>query len=175
MRAALAAFTVSVETALTHQNWVGALGTALTLPDICGWLESPSSSSRTRYVTWFDRFVGQRYVKKMGATDTEHVFLSGDDCYALRCALLHEGSDNISRQHAKKALSAFRLVAPRHGWNVHMNQANDTLQLQVDIFCRDICAGVDEWSKSVLSGSADVQARTRELLTVETLDGGFTL
>jgi hypothetical protein len=171
----LAAFTEAVEAALTTQNWVGALITALTLPDICGWLENPRTPSTQRYIAWFERFVGNRYTGEIGPSRTKHVFLSGSDCYALRCALLHEGSDQTTRQRAKQALSAFRFVVPRPGWAVHNNQVNATLQLQVDIFCRDVCAGVAVWQEAVLATSKDVQARTTELLTVEIMDDSVSL
>ena len=34
-----------------------------------------------------------------------HVFLHGEDCYALRCAVLHEGADDIVTQRARVALT----------------------------------------------------------------------
>jgi hypothetical protein len=52
---------------------------------------------------------------------------------------------------------------------------NATLQLQVDIFCRDVCAGVAVWQEAVLATSKDVQARTTELLTVEIMDDSVSL
>ena len=64
----------------------------------------------------------------------EHVFLSGADCYALRCAFLHEGRDEITDQRAGEVLDAFAFVVPPAGSAIHSNQNNQTLQLQVDIF-----------------------------------------
>ena len=78
-------------------------------------------------------------------------FLTGNDCYALRCAFLHEGRDDISRQKAKEALERFLFVVPPHGWEIHCNMINGGLQLQVDIFCRDVERGVTEWLSSAES------------------------
>ena len=82
-------FTRGVENAVASANWYAALALALVLPDICGKLASPTQASSTRYAGWFDRFVRPRYTRGIGPARTPHVFLSGDDCYALRCAYLH--------------------------------------------------------------------------------------
>lgn len=101
--------------------------------------------------------------------------MSGADCYALRCALLHEGSDSILRQYAREALERFAFVAPSPGREIHCNQLGTALQLQVDIFCEDVCKGVDRWEAEVVPTSADVQARLGELVSIRSLDHGFTL
>ena len=102
-----------------------------------------------------------------------HVFLHGEDCYALRCAVLHEGADDIVTQRARVALDSFLFVAPRNGWTVHCNQSNAKLQLQVDIFCEDICAGVDAWLLAVAT-NPDVQARIATLMRVQSLEDGLS-
>jgi hypothetical protein len=96
----------------------------------------------------------------------ENVFLSGEDCFALRCAFLHEGADEIVRQRARKALESFIFVDPPPGGGaVHCNPSNAQLQLQVDRFCEDLCNGVEAWC-SELMGDAAVQDRMNELLMI---------
>ena len=168
-------FRAAVARAVKDQNWYAALVTTLTLPDICGWLEAPTSGSRDRYQKWFDRFVAHRYTGRIGPSREQHVFLSGTDCYALRCAVLHEGVDSTERQRAKQALTKFHFVAPRPGLVNHCNQFNNALQLQVDIFCTDVCSGVERWEAEVLNASSEVQSRTSELLRVHSLEKGFTM
>ena len=163
----------SVRTAIAQRNWYAALSLALALPDICGFLESPNDGSQRRYVAWCDRFLVPRYTTRIGPDQIEHVFLSGQDCYALRCAFLHEGSDDITRQRARQALESFVFVEPPNGRMIHRNQANARLQLQVDIFCADVCAGVDSWLQTVFHTQADIQARANDLLSIRSLAGGL--
>ena len=162
-------FVDAVRKAIATSNWVPALTTALALPDICGWLENPAVKSQKRYETWFDGYMLHRY------TAHAHVFLSGADCYALRCALLHEGSDSTERQRARQALTRFRFVVPRPGDRVHCNQVDSVLQLQVNVFCEEICEGVEEWSKRTLIPGSEPHGRLGELLTIESLGDTLNL
>ncbi len=70
-------------------------------------------------------------------------FLFGKDCYALRCALLHEGVENIGEQRAREVLKSFRFIKSGVAL-VHRNQYNDMLQLQVNEFARDIISGIEQ-------------------------------
>ena len=163
----------AVRDGVAERNWYAALGLALTLPDICGRLESPGVGSQARYVSWCNTYLVPRYTRPLGPDRTPHVFLHGADCYALRCAVLHEGADDIVTQRARVALDAFLFVAPRTGWTVHCNQSDAKLQLQVDIFCEDICAGVDAWLTGVAT-NPDVQTRITSLMRVQSLENGLS-
>jgi hypothetical protein len=94
------------------------------------------------------------------------------DAYALRCAYLHEGTDDILNQRAAQALSAFIFIEPREGLVVHCNQRNSKLQLRVDIFCTDISHGVDSWLQDV-QNSAEIQKRMSALIAIRNDSGGF--
>jgi hypothetical protein len=157
-------FTDAVGKSLATNNSYGALLTALALPDICGWLENPEAKSTARYIGWCDRFLTKRYTAEAGP-NAGHVFLAGGDAYALRCALLHEGGDGISRQKARVALTKFQFVVTPPGITIHKNQNGSLLQLQVDIFCADICFGVAEWTVAT-AANADVQTRKTELISI---------
>ena len=98
-------FINAIEQSVTTENWYSAISLALTMPDICGWLESPGEDSKKRYVAWFDRYLQDQYrvdpwivENSYGMPPEEQVFLSGNDCYDLSCAYIHEGSDEILRQ-----------------------------------------------------------------------------
>jgi hypothetical protein len=138
-------FTQSIEKSLREQNWYAALSLALALPDICANVCSPNEGSKKRYIEWFNQYVLSKYTRQIGASKEEHIFLRGEDCYALRCSLLHEGTSEITEQRAQEVLENFNFVIPPSGWEVHMNQSGKLLQLQVDIFCQDMCASVNEW------------------------------
>jgi hypothetical protein len=124
-------------------------------------------------VEWCTTYLTPRYTHRIGPARTEHVFLDGRDCYALRCAVLHEGVDDVSGQRAKKALDSFLFVVPPTDGLLHCNQSDSKLQLQVDIFCRDICAGVDEWLAAVPPAVPEVAERMRSLMVVHSLEGGI--
>ena len=165
----------AVHAALDQQNWYAALMTALTLPDICGDLEEPGSQSGQRYRAWFDRYLAERYVARgmpqpMPSPDgtrtmiveADVVFLSALDCYVLRCAYLHNGSFDVTGQRKRDVLDGFIFVAPRPYVRQHCNRINDALQLQVDVFCRELTDGVKKWLDDV-AGNAAVQQRMQAM------------
>ncbi|NOT66114.1 MAG: hypothetical protein HOP06_08840 [Methylotenera sp.] len=158
-------FTDSIRKSIQANDWYGALSTALTLPDVCGRLEKPNSGSQARYVDWFRVWVQSKYTSEVGPNRIKRVFLHGEDCYALRCCYLHEGGSNIEMQRAQKALEDFHFITPIPGCHIHCNQSNNTLQLQVDIFCNDIADSVDQWLSSV-NDDADIRKRINNLLII---------
>lgn len=85
-----------VEHAVESGLYQSALALALTLPDICGEVESPKSGDGERYRTWFDNHVSPKYMTKtIPAEDPDKRILTGSVCYKLRCAYLHSGNDDI--------------------------------------------------------------------------------
>ena len=152
-------FIDATRAALASGNWYAAVTVALTIPDICGRLENPQEGSKARFVRWYDRYLLAKYQVPVGPTRKLETFLNGNDCYALRCAFLHQGEFEIDSQPARKVLERFHFTAPRPGMIVHNNIANgNTLQLQVDRFCFDVCESAESWLKDV-AGDATVQAR----------------
>ena len=73
---------------------MAGLSLALTLPDICGKAIYPKLKPSSRYVKWFDEYIGQY------EHDDEHIrvgmpYLSGELVYSLRNSILHQGNPNI--------------------------------------------------------------------------------
>jgi hypothetical protein len=164
----------AVRKGIAERNWYASLALALALPDICGFLETPLGGSQARYISWCNRFLVPTYTSRVGASGIEHIFLHGEDCYALRCAFLHEGADEILRQRVRKALESFVFIDPPPGGrSVHCNQSNAKLQLQVDKFCEDVCGGVEAWCGAV-TGDVEVESRMKELLVIHDLHTGLT-
>lgn len=141
-------FIDDIRLAVRNKTWYTALCSSLVLPDICGSIENPSSGSQLRYSTWFDREVGKQYYVSQRDGSNEQ-FLFGRDCYALRCAFLHQGEFDVSDQRAKIALEKFQFTVPPDGWEVHNNKIGNALQLQVSCFCEDICFGVESWMERI--------------------------
>jgi hypothetical protein len=160
-------FVRAVRDATSSRNWYAALGLGLALPDMCGFMETPTSGSRARYVRWFHRFVEPLYTNAKG-----EVMLTGEDCYALRCAYLHQGDVDIMGQRARSVLERFHFVVTLPGVTIHRNQLFTTLQLQVDLFCEEICAGVESWLLE-MSGTP-VQAAIDALPLIQIMEPGKT-
>ena len=155
----------AIESSLESKNYYGALFMALSAPDICGYLESPADGSQVRYEKWFERYMLDKYSSHIGSSSTLHVFLSPSDCYALRCALLHEGKEEIIEQRAREALDRFHFIEPPRLGRIHCNQFNNVLQLQVDIFCQDIIAALQMWIQDTRENT-DIQHRLNGILKV---------
>lgn len=137
--------TDSVHMSLREKNWYGALALSLTLPDICARLINPGSRDRHGYIKWVTENLQPKYTSRVGADRTEVVFLSGKDCYALRCAMLHQGLDDVSSHNVREAVDHFLFYEPTPGLSIHRNQEGRALQLDVAEFCSDMCNAVDGW------------------------------
>jgi hypothetical protein len=161
---------IAVRKGLEQQNWYCSLSEALAIPDICGWLETRNPKSQERYVRWFDHYVGGKYIAEVGPEHVRTVFLSGRDCYALRCAFLHQGSEDITAQRGKETVERFQFVVPPKGWMVHNNRLNNKLQLQVDRFCEDIVEGAERWLAEV-GPRPDVQTEMGFQLRIYDVNG----
>ena len=161
---------ISIENALYAGNNYAALAMSLALPDICGWVQDPSAGSKARYVAWFEKYLQAKYVSSATQHRSDHTFLNGSDCYALRCAYLHEGRDEITDQRAQQVLEAFQFVAPPKGWTVHCNQTNDTLQLQVDVFCRDVIEGATQFLNDMKTEEEALE-RINHMLIIRDIKG----
>jgi len=153
----------SVARALEEENWYAALFVALTLPDICAALEHEKSNG-DRYAEWFEANLPQ-YKE----------FLSGNDCYALRCALLHEGRDDVSDQKKKEVIEHCVLMSS----GSHMNLFRDCvindvktsfLEVNVQKFCNDLCFAVTKWLESVAS---DPQIQQRLATNIKIHNPGY--
>lgn len=168
-------FVKSVQASIRSENWYGALAIALTLPDICGRMEAPNLNSQKRYTDWFNRYLLGRYTRSIGPDRELHTFLSAEDCYALRCSYLHEGGLVILGQKAQKILHRFHFVVPdKNGNIVHLNQVNNALQLQIDIFCGEVCQSVVLWHQEAMA-NPEIRPRLENLLVIHDFEGNIRL
>jgi hypothetical protein len=162
-------FSDEVRSCLTTNNYYAALSLALTLPDIAGWIRSPEDGSRRRYTAWWNEYVLPQY---RGLTE-----VSGSDAYALRCAFLHAGSDITENQRAAEAIRRFKIVQPVvPNISIHMNQMDNSMNIQVDAFCMEILNGLDRFYEDLANDSA-MAGRADQLATIQFLDPrqGFRL
>jgi hypothetical protein len=160
----------SVRRSLSEKNWYAALAGALALPDIAGQLDCRPGGSKARFVSWFDDYMLSKYTITHGPAHIQQVFLSGNDCYALRCAYLHEGDFDITGQKVRDALARFHFTAPDHIVHQHCNYfhspAGSWLQLDVSAFAEQVCQSVEEWLR-IRGSDPSVSAAIARLPTIE--------
>jgi len=140
-------FILALEKSIITESWHTSLVLALTMPDICSKYCYPEQPiNKIRYSDWFNDYVLIKYTSQIGPDHNEHTFLTGNDCYALRCSLLHEGQSQISHQRSQDILDDFVFVQPpKFGNTVHCNLIDEKLQLQIDVFSHDILQSCKEW------------------------------
>ncbi len=140
--------TSALRKAVGDKNWYAALALALSLPDICGWLDSGETKVGLRYQAWFKQYLNHHYDKRLREKEPGIVsecgpFLNGSDCYALRCAFLHQGLEDLTEQNAKKVLS--RVYFHANDKAGHCVMVNDLLSLDVRTFCGEVADAADAW------------------------------
>jgi hypothetical protein len=159
----------SIGLSLQTRNWYAALALALTVPDICVSLEADDEwTDGKRYAAWFDtnlkRAYGPNPFFREGA-------LSGADCYALRCAVLHRGQDDISKQPAHKVFDRIVINESEHliwiGDNLGQHQA---LAIAVPTFCTDMLDAAHAWLKARAN---DARIQERLVRMARAYEGGL--
>lgn len=116
-----------------------ALISALAIPDICAGLESTNGeTSKNKYISWFNTHIAPKY----------NNFLDGETCYYFRCSMLHQGST----KHSKSRYTRIIFIEPNnHDLVLHNNIINDALNIDVRIFCEDICLAAERWWQAASS------------------------
>jgi len=110
-----------------------ALNTALTIPDVCSALQSPSGKTKdNKYIAWFNKYVSPKY----------GLPVSGESIYKLRCASLHQGKLNHDYPDFEKIL--FQLPSPDNNIIV-CGRLDGALLLNLKIFIDNIIIGYEQW------------------------------
>ena len=142
------------------QNWYSALYLCLTLPDICVKMETPGSSGPgEKYRAWFDTYAKPKYQNEFFGPD--FAFITGADCWGLRCSILHEGRDVVAKKLTTDALSRFSFTSR----NTHLIKIGDVLVVNVSKFVDEMTSAVEAWLV-VVQDNAEVQARISEMAIV---------
>ncbi len=125
-----------LETALDNGAYIISLNIALTVPDICAALQSESGKTTgKKYSNWFNKYVAHQY----------NDFINGEDIYKIRCAALHQGKlNNDNNPKFRKII--FQIPTP-NGNIFHNNILGDSINLNIEIFIRDIIKGFEQWRK----------------------------
>ena len=124
-------FLQQIEKALDFNLYYIALQSTLTLPDICGALESQNGeSTKSKYFTWFNKYF------------KGDVWLTDKDCYFFRCANVHQAKTI----HKNSKYSRILFIEPQTvPITMHNCIIEDALCIDVNIFCRDMISSVRDW------------------------------
>ncbi|CAD7556119.1 hypothetical protein [Aeromonas hydrophila] len=125
----------------------------LILPDICGNIEHPNERVGNRYKSWYESFVINGPHPKDDPEGQRYKYPSSEDCYALRCSILHAGSEEIANTTTKEILGQYHFFKPEGNFTFYGLQVGNVVQLQVDKFCEKVCLGAEEWERGKLSSS----------------------
>jgi hypothetical protein len=112
------------------------LEATLVIPDMCSGLEAiDGKTTRALYKTWFDQHVASKYIAASGPS------FSGDDCYGLRCAMLHQG-----RLEPHTGTYARILFIEPHGhMMLHNNIFENALNIDITQFALDMIESAERW------------------------------
>jgi hypothetical protein len=124
-----------------------SLAGGLVIPDICGALEaSDGRATRRSYVKWFDAHVAHKY--RVGTSG--RASFTGEDCYGLRCSLLHQGTLQPHRGGYSRVLflePQDNGATGRH--RLHNNVMEDALNIDVRTFVSEMVTSALRWLESV--------------------------
>lgn len=121
-----------IHRALKARLFYAAVMLALAVPGICATLEMPDGwSGRDEYKDWFRRHLADKLTT-----------MTADDCYMLRCGVVHTGRSDIRSRGGLPIMFTF----PMDGWET-MDGCNmvGALQFDAEIFCSKVISAVREW------------------------------
>lgn len=172
-------FTDAGRKAIKDDNLYAALSLALMMPDICGSLENPGPGrSKRRFYDWYEKWAQPKFTSPRRLGSPSRVFITADDCYQLRCSLIHSGSAEIE-PGKNSALDRFEFCDKSVG--AHLTRLDDCtingvrtnlVQLKVDRFSESMYEAADEWDKSVTLNTS-VQSEKARLLVIHS--SGFSI
>lgn len=173
------AFIQATREAVKNNNWYAALSLALTLPDIACSLENADGRTNgQRFAVWFDKWMPEYSSSRTQRFSTRIIenppFMVGRDCYALRCAVLHNGVDDIEEQRARESLKQFVFM---FGGNVHRNLLANGAMLQLDVgrFASEMSNACEKWRDQFLKNEPEAADREARLIAISDARLGFTI
>lgn len=158
---------------LGNKTPYAALSLALTSPDICSYIEAGTKSNvGKRYKAWIDKYF-------LTTIDYNGRMKSGD-LYALRCAYLHNGTNDLSFHKEMEIVNKFRFIYSVHNNIIHKNSTINTtsgftvMQLDVNSFCKEVAAAIQYFIDSNKE-NAVIENNAKELMIIENDMYGFSI
>lgn len=130
-----------IESALSNKLYLIALHCSLSLPDICGAIQSDDgTASGEKYKKWYDEYA----YSKINSN------LTSLDCYWFRCSVLHQGSTIPDPKKNKNANYSRIVFVLSDSVFAHNNIIKGALNIDIHIFCRGMIEGVREWQNDMI-------------------------
>ena len=149
------AFIEDIKKSLQNNCYYSALTLALTLPDICGKVMYPEIKGvGERYIKWFNTYIGNYEQSPLSKEDDnwkDLPYLNGEICYNLRCALLHQGENDLQNRDIKSvSLDEFTLIIEtQNEFEIYCdsssksNSGHKALKIQIRNLCNKIIWSVE--------------------------------
>jgi hypothetical protein len=150
-----------IERALSHRLYYLAIVLSVTLPDICAALEADDGRTNpARYKAWYKANLS-----------TKFSFLTEDDCYSLRCGVVHQGQFGLAGQQYDRAVFFLPHPDPSRTFlviNSTMGTSpNKCYTYSADEFCRAIINTVRAWFSAKV-GDVNVEKNLPKLIQYRT-------
>jgi hypothetical protein len=139
-----------IEAALASNLVTLALMGTITIPDICAALGSSNGkTSEAKYIEWFDKNVAPLYyLPAMGIHTEDYQVVTGQDCYGLRCSLLHQGRARPHKGQYQRILLMLPGGPAKSGFI-----RPDKLILGIEFFCQNIVDAARTWCETARGSS----------------------
>lgn len=159
-------FLQQIEGGLQHGLYQLALFSSLSIPSICGAMESDDGcDTRERYKEWFNTYMSKRQPDKYGNGKN----FTADDCYYYRCAVLHQGYSAHHSLSYKRIIfidpssPSFSSIGSIHCCLVGVDTDDESLLINIETFCSDLIQCAREWF-DVVRDTETYQANHRKIL-----------
>lgn len=128
-----------IKIALDYNLFHVALGMALTLPDICGNIEFKETKVKKRYIDWCNS-----YLYNQGFINNDKKVISGEDCYLLRCAVLH--SNNLKLKENRTFLLRISSTKDKGIYTEsQLKESSKYIELDIRHLCHILCNAAEEY------------------------------
>jgi hypothetical protein len=153
-----------IERALQAQLYYLALMLTLALPDICAALGSQDGRSSSKlYKNWYDANMATKFTR-----------LTGDDCYSLRCGVVHQGQFGVAGAQYARVVFALPTVSPKTTIRNGIINCRDgqVYIYSVEDFCHNVIEIVRTWF-ATNKDDPTIKANIPRLVRVTRLRDGF--
>ena len=146
-------FIADLEKSINAELYYSALFLGLSLIDICASIEYPNfknikqnkgtkSKTYNRYMKWADTFFIPLF-----EYDPANPILSSENLYAIRCKVLHEGTNHNLNNECKQVI--FTLGASHRNKSIYSNghEVITEIQLNLKKFLSEILESIKKWTE----------------------------
>ena len=141
-----------VRSALSAKLYNCALAISLTLPDICGKTAFPGEKSPAkRYKNWFSTYAEPLFTipatKLPEEITVDVTWITAEECWALRCAVLHAGNYETERIRLVD-IEIHAHISDDRNYS-HMLRGSRSADWDCILLCETLCAAAEQYYNSI--------------------------